>query len=186
MRSGPAIVLVLAALLGIQVAGLMLMGRPWICPCGSVKLWHGVIDSSETSQHLLDWYSATHVLHGVLFFAGLRLVLPRVALARLALTALAIEVGWELIENTPVIVERYRTQALARGYTGDSILNSLSDSAMAMIGFGLAAWLPVRITIGLVLAVEIGLAAMVRDNLSLNILQLIHPVEAVSNWQSGR
>jgi hypothetical protein len=186
VRSGPAFVVALTLLLGIQVAGLMLMGRPWICPCGSVKLWHGVIDSSETSQHLLDWYSATHILHGVLFFAGLRFVLPRLALARVALMALAIEVGWELIENTPVIVERYRVQALARGYSGDSILNSLSDSAMAMIGFGLASRLPVRITIGLVLAVEIGLAAMVRDNLSLNILQLIHPVPAISEWQAGR
>ncbi|WP_261969051.1 DUF2585 domain-containing protein [Prosthecodimorpha staleyi] len=186
MRSRLLIGLVLAVILGVQVAGLMLMGRPWICPCGSVKLWHGVIDSAETSQHLLDWYSATHVLHGILFFAGVRLILPRLAVRQLALIALAVEVGWELIENTPVIVERYRVQALARGYTGDSILNSLSDSAMAMFGLGLAAWLPIRITIGLVLAVEIGLAAIVRDNLTLNVLQLIHPVAAISAWQAGR
>jgi hypothetical protein len=177
-----------AAVLFIMVAQALVlhaMGRVWICSCGTVRLWVGDIWSSELSQQLFDWYTASHVVHGILFYGFLRLVLPRApVLARLAI-AVGIEAAWEIAENSPWVIEAYRKQALAAGYTGDSILNSLSDTLAMMTGFALAWLLPWRATVALVLVLEIGTAALVRDNLTLNILNFIHRFPVIETWQSG-
>jgi hypothetical protein len=168
-----------------QALVLHAMGRVWICSCGTVRLWVGDIWSSELSQQLFDWYTASHVVHGILFYGFLRLVLPRApVLARLAI-AVGIEAAWEMAENSPWVIEAYRKQALAAGYTGDSILNSLSDTLAMMTGFALAWLLPWRATVALVLVLEIGTAALVRDNLTLNILNFIHRFPVIETWQSG-
>ena len=176
---------------GVVVLGIMvtqavvlhLMGRVWICSCGTVRLWVGDIWSPELSQQLFDWYTASHIVHGILFYCLLRLVLPRApVLVRLAI-AVGIEASWEIAENSPWVIEAYRKQALAAGYTGDSILNSLSDTVAMITGFTLARLLPWKATVALVLALEIAAAVVVHDNLSLNILNFIHRFPAIEAWQ---
>ena len=177
-----------AVVLGIMVVQalvLHLMGRVWICSCGTLRFWVGDIWSSELSQQLFDWYTPSHVVHGILFYGLLRLVLPRMpVLARLAI-AVGIEVSWEIAENSPWVIEAYRKQALAAGYTGDSILNSLLDTVAMMTGFAIARLLPWKATVALVLALEIGVGALVRDNLTLNILNFAHRFPAIEAWQMG-
>lgn len=177
-----AVVLVLMV---VQALVLHLMGRVWICSCGTIRLWVGDIWSSELSQQIFDWYTASHIVHGILFYGVLRLVLPRApVLVRLAI-AVGIEASWEIAENSPWVIEAYRKQALAAGYTGDSILNSLMDNVSMMTGFALARLLPWKATVALLLALEIGAAALVHDNLTLNILNFIHRFPAIEAWQSG-
>jgi Zn-dependent protease len=101
------------------------------------------------------------------------------------LFALAIEVGWEVLENTPMVIDHYRQQALAQGYTGDSILNSISDSVAMLLGFIFARVSPVWITVILLLAMELFVGYMIRDNLVLNITNLIHVFPWIEAWQSG-
>jgi Protein of unknown function (DUF2585) len=176
---------VVLGIMAVQALALHLMGRVWICSCGTVRFWVGDIWSSELSQQLFDWYTPSHVVHGILFYGLLRLVLPRApALVWLAV-AVGIEAAWEIAENSPWVIEAYRQQALAAGYTGDSILNSLSDTVAMMTGFMLARWLPWKATVALVLALEIGVGALVRDNLTLNILNFIHRFPAIEAWQKG-
>lgn len=178
--------LIVAALIAIQATVLALFGQPLFCACGTVKLWNGDVLSAENSQQLTDWYTASHLLHGVLFYGLLHLIAPRLSVgARLAI-AIGIEVTWEIFENTPYVIDRYRQSALAQGYVGDSIVNSVSDTAAAGIGFAAARLLPVRLTIVLVIVIEVTLAYLIRDNLSLNIIQLLHPTEFISRWQTGR
>jgi hypothetical protein len=173
-------------LISVQALVLRAFGQPLICPCGVVRLWIGDVTSAELSQQIADWYTFTHVIHGFLFYAALRLLLPRSSIgARLAL-AIGIEVGWEILENTPIIIERYRQSALAAGYVGDSVLNSVSDTLAATLGFLLARRLPVMATVVIAIAFEVVTGVMIRDNLTLNILQLLHPIEAVSQWQAGQ
>ena len=175
--------LVVLGIMAVQALVLHLMGRVWICSCGTVRLWVGDIWSSELSQQLFDWYTASHVVHGVLFYGLLRLLLPRTSvLVRLAI-AVGIEASWEIAENSPWVIEAYRKQALAAGYTGDSILNSLSDTVAMMSGFALARLLPWKATVALVLVLEIGVGALVHDNLTLNILNFIHRFPAIEAWQ---
>ena len=177
--------LVAAGFIALQALVLFAMGQPPICVCGTVELWHGLASSPETSQHLTDWYTYSHVLHGFAFYLLLWLAAPRLpAGVRFAL-AIGIEAGWEAIENTPFIIERYREQALARGYSGDSIVNSVFDTLAAGIGFLLARLLPVRATVGLLIGIELFLAYTIRDNLTLNVIQLISPSEVISAWQAG-
>jgi hypothetical protein len=177
-----------AVVLGIMVVQalvLHLMGRVWICSCGTVRVWVGDIWSSELSQQLFDWYTPSHIVHGILFYGLLRLVLPRApVLVRLAM-AVGIEVSWEIAENSPWVIEAYRKQALAAGYTGDSILNSLLDTVAMMTGFAIARLLPWKATVALVLALEIGVGALVRDNLTLNVLNFVHRFPAIEAWQKG-
>ena len=176
---------VILGIMVVQAVVLHLMGRVWICSCGTVRIWVGDIWSSELSQQLFDWYTPSHVVHGILFYGLLRLVLPRMPVLARLMIAVGIEVSWEIAENSPWVIEAYRRQALAAGYTGDSILNSLSDTVAMMTGFMLARLLPWQATVALVLALEIGVGALVRDNLTLNILNFIHRFPAVEAWQMG-
>ena len=179
-RITAAVVLVI---LLVQALVLHLMGRVWICSCGTVRVWVGDIWSSELSQQLFDWYTPSHIVHGILFYGLLRLVLPRApVLVRLAI-AVGLEASWEIAENSPWVIEAYRQQALAAGYAGDSILNSLSDTLAMMSGFALARLLPWKATVALVLVLEIAVGTLVHDNLTLNILNFIHRFPSIEAWQ---
>lgn len=175
--AGPMIVL--------HVLALRSLGQPLFCRCGEIKLWEGDILSSGTSQHLADWYSFTHIEHGFLFYLLLWIAAPRLPPAQRLLIAIGLESLWEIAENSPFVIQAYRKQALAQGYVGDSIVNSLSDLVMMALGFVLAGLLPVAAIVGLALAIEIGLALTIRDNLTLNILNFLVPLEEVHHWQAG-
>jgi Protein of unknown function (DUF2585) len=163
------------ALLTLQGLALVVLGRPFICECGYVSVWYGNPSGPETSQQLTDWYTFTHLLHGFLFYLLLWLVAPKAPLGLKLVAVFGIEAMWEIAENSPLIVERYRQSALALGYTGDSIVNSMTDSLATALGFGLAHVLPVRVSIAAVIGVELFLDYTIHDNLTLNIIHLIRP-----------
>jgi len=183
-RLGPAMLLAGGIVL-LQVLVLAQMGQPWICACGSIDLWHGNHSGPETSQHLTDWYSFSHVIHGFAFYALLWWLAPGMPMGLRFACAIGIEVAWELVENTPLVMERYRQSALAQGYFGDSIVNSVADTLAAALGFLLARALPVWVSLALVAGAELFVGFMIRDNLTLNIVQLLYPNEALSAWQTG-
>lgn len=172
-------------IVAIAAALLLAMGRNPICTCGTVDLWVGSRDSPRTSQMLGDWYSFSHVVHGLLFYAGLWLVARRWPVEWRFLAALLIEASWEVIENTPFVIDRYRQTTAALGYTGDSVVNSLSDIAMMAIGFLIARKMPPWAMVALLLMLELIPLFVIRDNLTLNIWMLIWPTDAVLNWQAG-
>jgi hypothetical protein len=172
---------ILAAAAGILLA----MGRNPICTCGSVNLWVGERDSAQTSQMLADWYSLSHVVHGLLFYAVLWLVARRWPIEWRFLTALLVEAAWEVTENTPMVIDRYRATTAALGYTGDSVVNSLSDILMMAIGFFIARKLPLWATLVLLALLEVIPLFAIRDNLTLNVWALIAPNPALQTWQSG-
>jgi len=180
MKFAAAILLLLAIVASAELA----MGRVPICSCGHVALWHGALDSGN-SQHLLDWYSFSHVIHGFLFYAIGWLLLGRLPLRLRFLVAVAIESAWEMLENSPVIIDRYRTATMALGYSGDSVVNSMADIGCMMLGFWVARRLPIRATIALAVGFELLTLAVIRDNLALNVLMLLWPVEAIRAWQGG-
>ena len=175
-----------AALVAIQVAVLHSLGQPFIAASGRILLWVNDPFSPETSQQLADWYSFSHIIHGFIFFWLLKLAAPRLPLPARLLIAMGIEIAWEFTENSPAVIQHYRQQALAAGYVGDSILNSVSDTVMMSTGFLFASRVRARIVIVLALGLEIFTACMIRDNLTLNVIGLIAPpIPAIHDWQAG-
>ena len=173
------------ALLAVQAVVLFFFGQPPIAADGRIKLWEGVVLSPGNSQHLSDWYTFSHIIHGFLFYGLAWLLFRRQSVGARFLMCVGLEAGWEILENTPMVIEHYRKQALAQGYTGDSIINSVCDTLAMMLGF-LAAWrLPVWAVVVLGLAMEVFVAYWIRDNLALNVINLIHGFEGIERWQAG-
>ncbi|MEX0752065.1 MAG: DUF2585 family protein [Xanthobacteraceae bacterium] len=180
-----ACLLIGAGFIALQALALLAMGHPLICTCGTIKLWHGGISSPENSQHLTDWYTYSHVIHGFGFYLLLWFIAPRMPLGLRFAIAIGLEAGWEIVENAPLIMDRYRQSALAQGYFGDSVVNSVVDTLAAALGLVLARILPVWIIVALVIGLELFAVYTIRDNLTLNIIQLIRPSESISQWQMG-
>ena len=177
--------IITVAIVAVAAAILLSMGREPICKCGYVKLWHGVVVSSENSQHIADWYTPSHVIHGFAFYGLLWLAARRRPIGTRLIAATIIESGWEILENTPLIINRYREATIALDYYGDSVLNSTFDIGWMILGFVLASRLPVWASIAFIVIAEVGVGFAIRDNLALNILMLIYPLEAVRRWQAG-
>ena len=175
-----------AVLLVVMAAGILLaMGRHPICTCGTIELWVNGGDSPKTSQMLADWYSFSHIVHGLLFYAALWLVARRWPVEWRFLVALVVEASWEIVENTPMVIDRYREATAALGYSGDSVINSVSDILMMAVGFLAARKLPVWAAIGLVVVLELIPLYVIRDNLTLNVWMLLWPSQAVGAWQAA-
>lgn len=174
--------LIVAAAAAIELS----FGRHPICTCGTVDLWVSARDSPKTSQMLLDWYSLSHVVHGLIFYAALWLIVRKWPVEWRFLSALLIEASWEVIENTPFVINRYRATTAALGYSGDSIINSMSDILMMALGFLLARRLPVWLAVTLMIALEVIPLFAIRDNLALNVWALIAPSNALEAWQAAR
>ena len=183
------VLLVSLAIALLAVVILLAMNRPPICECGYVKLWHGNINDAGNSQHIADWYTPSHIIHGMIFYALGWLLFGKWGLGsenagKYSFTlAVFLEAFWDVLENTPFVIDRYRSVTVNWGYSGDSVINSMADIGWMSFGFYLALKLPVRVTVALALIAEVVTAIVVRDNLTLNVIMLLYPVDAIAEWQ---
>jgi uncharacterized protein DUF2585 len=182
--------LVAAGIVLVTAVILLMMGRVPISKSGHIQLWAARVDSSENSQQIADWYSFSHVIHGIAFYALFRLAGRFVRrggwpVGLCLVLAVALEASWEVFENTPFTIERYRKATIALDYYGDSVLNSVCDILCCVLGFFLAAKLPAWASVAVVVALEAFVGYCIRDNLTLNILMLIKPIESIKRWQHG-
>ncbi|MGN6375441.1 MAG: DUF2585 domain-containing protein [Sphingomonas sp.] len=185
MTRGKSWVAATFALAAAAAIAELAMGRSALCPCGRIALWHGVVQSSENSQQLTDWYSFSHLIHGFLFYAATWAVLRRAPVPARLFAAVALEAAWEVLENSPIIIDRYRAVTIAYGYAGDSVLNSMADIGCMVIGFFIARALPWWATVALAVALELFTLWAIRDNLTLNVLMLVAPSAAIRHWQTA-
>ena len=158
-------------------------GRLWLCACGSIRAWSGQICSADNSQHFLDPYSFTHVLHGFLFFWLIAWLLSRLKANWQLVLAIAVEAGWEVFENTNFIINRYRSETAALGYNGDTVVNSFGDILCCLIGFIIARRLGWRRSLVVFAILEVVLIVWIKDSLVLEILMLVVPLDAIRTWQ---
>ena len=177
--------LAIAAVLVGTAYQLRSQGRLWWCSCDYLLVWSGDPWSSDNSQHLLDPYSFTHILHGFVLCGLLALIAPRLSTVWQLWFAVSIEALWEVVENSEFVIRRYREETAALGYQGDTIVNSLADIFLCGLGFVLARHLGFRRTLTLFVVTEVALAVWIRDNLSLNILMLIYPIDVIKEWQTA-
>ncbi len=187
-RPGPRAAVVAVVLWLATISLELVRGRPPICPCGHVRLWAAEVNSAENSQQIADWYSFSHVIHGLLFYGAARALARWIAprWSRWALpAAVALEGLWELAENSPAVIERYRAATVSLGYQGDSALNSASDIAFMALGFWIASRLPWWASVAIGIGFELFTLALIRDNLTLNVLMLVWPIEAIRHWQAA-
>ncbi len=176
----------LLIIIGTALILYFIMQRPLICTCGVVELWHGKVESAGNSQHISDWYSFSHIAHGLIFY-GLSWLAARQwpAFTRWRfIAALALEGAWEIFENTKLVLDRYREATVSWGYSGDSVLNSMSDLTMMSLGFWIASKLGWKRTLLFGIAIELLALWAIRDNLTLNIIMLTVPIDAIAQWQS--
>lgn len=184
-RLDPRAVAIMIASLVVLVVVFRLTGRLWWCKCGEFFLWSGDINTMHNSQHVIDPYSLSHILHGIIFYYGIMLIGSRWRLGWKLAAAILIETGWELLENSPIIINRYRAGTIAIGYEGDTVINSLSDVVMAMLGFLFARRFGWKASVTAFLASELFMLWWIRDNLTLNVLMILCPLPAVKAWQAS-
>ncbi|WP_302120370.1 DUF2585 family protein [Allorhodopirellula heiligendammensis] len=190
-KNGSRVAWQIAVIIIVMATCLRMMGRQWWCRCGTWVPWSWDIQTSHNSQHLLDPYSFTHVLHGIIFFWLLTWLSPRISQSGLAaptrlLIAALIEAAWEILENSPWIIDRYRESTISLDYYGDSIANSISDVIACLLGYFLASKFRLRWSLGFILLTEVVLLLTIRDSLLLNVIMLVCPVEAIKQWQSEK
>ncbi len=178
-------VLVAVAIVVASGLTLWLMGRNLICPCGHVSIWYSPGDPEPSSQSLMDWYTPSHVIHGILFYGALWLMARRMPVNWRLVIALIVECAWEVIENTPWVIERYRSATVSVDYNGDSVINSTVDVLAMVLGFALARRLPVWVSVAVIIGFELFTTWLIRDGLALNILMLFWPLQSVLDWQAG-
>ncbi len=170
---------------GLQAFVLYMYGQPLLSKTHSLMFWAGDVHSAENSQQITDWYTFSHIIHGFIFYLGLWYFFPRLTLWQRLTIAVGIEAGWEMLENTPMVIDHYRQQALAQGYVGDSVLNSLSDTSAMIVGFVLARRLPILVTIVLGIGFELFTGYFIHDGLLLNIIGMFWTPDFIATWQSN-
>lgn len=181
--------IVAIAVLAVLILTVLLLhseGRLWICSCGKLQVWAGQVCSANNSQHFLDPYSFTHVLHGFLYLWLLLLIARRLAPAWQFWFSVTLACAWEVFENSDFIINRYRTETAALGYQGDTVVNSLGDILCCAAGFVVARRLGLRRSLIVFVCMELVLFVWIRDSLTLEILMLIHPIDALKAWQMCR